>query len=86
VDIGYIAGGLLAWAVLARTTDVNRGALSGKYGGLTAGAAAGVGGAANLLVGNSSGKTVTLQPLSVEGTAGVNVAARVAQITLQAQG
>lgn len=87
VDIGYIAGGVLAWAVLAGTTDLNPGALAGQYGGLTVGAAAGVGGAANLLVGNSSGKTVSLQPLSVEGTAGVNVAAGVAQITLQqAQG
>lgn len=86
VDIGYIAGGILAWAVLAPTTDVSPGVLAGQYGGLTVGAAAGVGGAANLLVGNSSGKTVTLQPLSVEGTAGVNVAAGVAQITLQYQG
>lgn len=87
VDIGYIAGGVLAWAVLAPTTDLSPGALAGQYGGLTVGAAAGVGGAANLLVGNASGKTVSLQPLSVEGTAGVNVAAGVAQITLQqAQG
>jgi hypothetical protein len=84
VDIGYIAGGVLAWAVLAPTTNLSPGALAGQYGGLTAGAAAGVGGAANLLVGNSSGKTVTLQPLSVEGTVGVNVAAGVAQITLHA--
>jgi len=82
VDIGYIAGGVLAWAVLAPTTNLNPDALAGQYGGLTAGASAGVGGGANLLVGNSSGKTVTLQPLSIEGTVGVNVAAGVTQITL----
>ncbi len=86
VDVGYIAGGILAWAVLAPTTNLNPGALAGQYGGLTAGAAAGVGGAVDVLVGNSSGKTVTLQPLSIEGSAGVNVAAGVAQITLHAQG
>src|SRR5690242_11718503 len=43
VDIGYLQSGVLAWAVLAPSTDVNPNALAGDYGGLTAGATAGVG-------------------------------------------
>ena len=81
-DIGFHNGGIIAWAVLAPTTDVGKGALAGSYGGLTAAAAVGVGASANLLVGSSNGQTISLQPLSVEGMTGLNVAAGIAQITL----
>ena len=81
VDIGYTAGGIIAWAVLAPTSSLSPGALAGKYGGVTAGASAAVGGAVSVLVGGSR-KTVSLQPLNVEGTAGVNVAAGVEELTL----
>ena len=81
VDIGYHAGGVLAWAVLAPSTTVAKAALEGTYVGVTASAAAGVGAGANLLVGGS-GNTISLQPLSVEGATGVNVAAGVAGLTL----
>src|SRR5271166_7145053 len=88
VDIGYSAGGVMVWAVLAPTNNLGHGALDGKYGGLTAGAAAGVGGAANVLVGGSQDaqKTISLQPLSIEGTTGLNVAAGVLELTLKTQG
>ncbi len=82
VDIGYHAGGIVAWAVLAPTTNVAKGALAGSYGGVTGGAAVGVGASANVLVGNASGQTISLQPLSVEGMTGLNVAAGIAQIVL----
>lgn len=85
VDVGYKAAGVIAWAVLAPTTDVAKGALAGTYGGLTGGAAFGVGGSANLLVGGS-GQTISLQPLSVEGMAGINVAAGIAGIVLHRAG
>jgi hypothetical protein len=81
VDIGYHAGGVVAWAVLAPTTNVAQGALAGTYGGVTGGAAFGVGVGANLLVGGSE-QTISMQPLSVEGTTGINVAAGIAQIVL----
>ncbi len=81
VDIGYLQSGVLAWAVLSPTADLEPGALAGDYGGVTAGATAGVGGAANLLVGGSN-KTISLQPLSVEGTTGFNLAAGIATISL----
>lgn len=84
VDAGYIAGGIIIWSVLAPTTKLDRGALAGDYGGLVAGATPGVGGTVNLLVGGSA-KTVSLQPLSVEGSAGVNVAAGVTAMTLHAE-
>ena len=58
------------------------GALAGNYGGPTAGAAVGAGIGANVLIGGSS-KQVTLQPVSVEGSVGLNVAAGVASVTLQ---
>jgi hypothetical protein len=82
VDIGYQKSGVIIWAVLAPTTVLKPGALSGDYGGVTAGASAGVGGNANVLIGGST-KSISLQPLSVEGTQGINIAAGIAAITLK---
>ncbi len=82
VDIGYTKGGVLMWAVLAPTHNPPPDALAGDYGGVTAGASVGVGAAANLLVGGSNHQ-ISLQPLSVEGEKGLNVAAGIAQITLR---
>lgn len=79
VDIGYTRGGIMVWAVLA-PGDVGHGALAGNYGGVTAGAAVGIGANAHALVGGAN--NVTLQPLSVEGQTGLNVAAGVASLTL----
>ncbi len=83
VDLGYHGGGVVAWAVLAPTTVLGPGALAGSYGGVTGSAAVGVGAGANVLVGTSSAQTISLQPLSVEGMTGVNVAAGIAQIVLR---
>ena len=84
VDIGYTAGGVLVWTVLAPTVSPAPGALSGSYGGATASATAGVGVGANVLVGGSN-STVSLQPLSIEGNTGLNIAAGVAALTLTFQ-
>jgi Protein of unknown function (DUF992) len=84
VDIGYVQGGVMVWTVLAPTTAPPPGALSGTYVGVTASATAGVGVGANVLVGGS-GNTVSLQPLSIEGNTGLNVAAGVAGLTLTFQ-
>lgn len=85
VDIGYTKGGVIMWAVLAPTNNPPPHALTGEYGGVTAGASVGVGAAANLLVGGS-GHEFSLQPLSVQGEKGLNVAAGIAQITLRPAG
>jgi hypothetical protein len=82
-DIGYHAGGIVVWLVLAPTKELGKGALAGSYGGVTGGAAVGAGGAANVLIGGST-KTISLQPLSLEGVTGLNVAAGLAQIELTA--
>ena len=85
VDIGYTRGGVLMWAVLAPTNNPPPHALAGQYGGVTGGAAVGVGANANLLIGGSSHE-ISLQPLSVEGEKGLNVAAGIAAITLAPAG
>jgi Protein of unknown function (DUF992) len=84
VDIGYQQSGVILWAVFAPSTDLKPGALTGDYGGITAGAAAGVGGNANVLVGGST-KSISLQPLSIEGDKGINLAVGIAAISLQYQ-
>jgi hypothetical protein len=80
-DIGYQQAGVLIWSVVA-PTDTAAHALAGHYGGVTAGASVGVGASGDVLVGGSN-KTITLQPLSIEGTTGLNVAAGVAELTLR---
>ncbi|HTV89538.1 MAG TPA: DUF992 domain-containing protein [Stellaceae bacterium] len=81
VDIGYTAGGVLIWTVVAPTATLAPGDLAGTYAGGTASATVGVGVGANALVGGS-GNHVVLQPLSIETSRGLNVAAGVASITL----
>lgn len=82
VDIGYQSGGVIVWAVFAPSADVGKGALAGEYGGATGGAAVGVGATANVLIGGFK-KSFTLQPVSIEGNTGLNVAAGIAQVTLR---
>jgi len=79
VDVGYTRGGIMVWAVFA-PGQVGHGALAGNYGGVTAGAAVGVGANAHALVGGAN--NITLQPVSIEGQTGLNVAAGVAGVTL----
>jgi len=81
LDLGATAGGEMVWAVYAPTTR-RFGALAGQYTGATAEATVGAGLGANVLVGGSD-RTVALQPLSVQGQAGLNVAAGVAELVLR---
>ena len=57
------------------------GSLAGSYGGATASGTVGVGVGANVLLGGSN-KQVTLQPVSVEGSKGLNVAAGIGAVDL----
>ena len=82
VDLGIKGGGVMAWAVLAPTNGVSRRALAGKYVGASGDASLGVGGGANVLVGGSH-RSVALQPVSVTGNVGVNLALGVAGLTLR---
>jgi Protein of unknown function (DUF992) len=80
LDLGATAGGEMVWAVFA-PTDRRFGALAGNYGGASAEATVGAGVGANVLVGGSN-RTVSLQPLSVQGQAGLNLAVGVAGLDL----
>lgn len=82
VDIGFTGEGYMVWAVFA-PGQVAKGALAGTYSGATADVAAGLGLGANVLIGGSN-KQIALQPVSIEGMTGLNVAAGFGQITLQA--
>jgi hypothetical protein len=81
LDLGATTGGEMVWSVFAPSTR-RFGALAGHYGGASAEATVGAGLGANVLVGGSD-RTVTLQPVSVQGQAGLNVAAGVAEMNLR---
>lgn len=84
IDIGVTGTTVIEWVVLAPTTDYEYqvGSLSGDYRGVSAEASAAVGAGVNILVGGSE-NTVSLQPVSVQGQEGVNVAVGIAEIELR---
>jgi uncharacterized protein DUF992 len=82
LDVGVTGGGRLVWAVFAPTSHVGCGALRGSYVGASGSASIGVGLGANVLIGGSH-RTISLQPLSVEGQLGVNLALGVSRLTLR---
>jgi hypothetical protein len=81
IDIGATAGGVMVWAVYAPTSRA-AGSLAGNFGGASAEATVGAGVGANVLIGGSN-RTIQLQPLSVQGQTGLNVAAGVSGIELR---
>ena len=81
VDIGYTKDAQIVWLVFA-PGNIAPGALTGDYGGVGAQATVGVGGAVNVLIGGSS-KQLSLQPVSVQGNLGLNVAAGFAEVVLK---
>jgi hypothetical protein len=81
IDLGFTKEAHIIWLVFAPGA-VAPGSLAGDYGGATASATVGAGVGANVLLGGSN-KQITLQPVSVEGSAGLNVAAGVAAVTLR---
>lgn len=82
VDIGFTKEAQMVWLVFA-PGSIAKGALAGSYVGATVSATVGVGAGANVLVGGGSGQ-ITLQPVSVEGNVGLNVAAGVGEVELKA--
>jgi uncharacterized protein DUF992 len=84
IDIGVTGRTVVAWAVFA-PGKVNKGALKGTYTGASAEATVAVGLGANVLVGGFK-KGINLQPISVQGQTGLNVAAGVASLKLRYAG
>ena len=81
LDVGVTVGGEMVWAVYA-PTSARVAALAGIYSGAGAEATVGAGLGANVLLGGSD-RTVALQPLSVQGQAGLNIAAGVTSLELR---
>jgi hypothetical protein len=81
LDVGVTRRARMVWSVFAPTTGVGRGALAGTYAGASAQATVGAGVGANVLVGGGS-RSFSLQPLSVQGQTGLNLALGVAGLDL----
>jgi Protein of unknown function (DUF992) len=81
VALGAVSQGRLVWGVLAPASGIPHGALSGSYTGVGAQASAGAGLGANVLVGGT-GRAFSLQPVSISGQTGLNIAGGVTTITL----
>ena len=82
VDIGFTKEAQVMWLVFAPGV-VTPGALAGTYAGAAAQAAPGAGMGSNVLMGGSH-KQISLQPVSVAGAEGLNVAGGLAEISLYA--
>jgi uncharacterized protein DUF992 len=82
LDLGITAQTQLAWAVNAPNNRVDRGDLAGNYGGVGANASVGIGGGGNFLVGGPA-NSYALQPISLQGQTGLNVAAGIADLQLE---
>jgi hypothetical protein len=80
LDLGVVGGGIMVWVVFT-TTVAGPGFLAGDYFGASGEASLGAGLGANVLIGGSN-RTVTLQPISVSGQIGLNVAVGVAELRL----
>ena len=82
IDIGFRRKGTIFWGVFAPSFDTAEGALAGNYGGASGEASIGAGVGANVLIGGSS-NTFSLQPVSVVGFTGLNVAGGIASMSLE---
>ena len=80
LDIGVTKESTIYWKVLARSGDEKAGALAGKYAGVGAEVTVAGGVGANALF--SAGNNFTLQPFSVQGQEGLNIAGGLEQIRL----
>jgi len=81
VDIGFTNEAQMVWLVFAPGV-LAPGSITGSYAGATASGTVGVGVGANVLIGGSN-RQITLQPVSVEGSTGLNVAAGIGAIDLR---
>jgi uncharacterized protein DUF992 len=82
LDLGITQESALAWGVYAPLAQLGPGSLSGNYAGAQGSATLGVGVGGNVLVGGSD-NSIALQPLSVQGQVGVNIAAGLESLELR---
>ena len=82
LDLGITQETALAWSVFAPIAQLGPGDLSGNYAGAQGSASLGVGAGGNVLVGGSN-NSIALQPLSLQGQVGVNIAAGLESLELR---
>ena len=82
LDLGITQESVLAWGVFAPVAQLGPGDLSGNYAGAQGSASLGVGAGGNALVGGSN-NSIALQPLSLQGQVGVNIAAGLESLELR---
>lgn len=82
LDIGVTGNTVMVWTVLSSVPTLAPGMLRGNYVGAAADASIGVGAGAKVLIGGSK-SSVSLQPVSVQGQTGVNLAVGVAEMGLR---
>jgi hypothetical protein len=82
LDLGITQESAIAWAVFAPVGRLGPGDLSGNYVGAQGSASIGVGVGGNVLVGGSA-NSIALQPLSLQGQVGLNVAAGLESLELR---
>ena len=85
LDLGITEQTQFSWAVNSPDGRLGYGGLAGSYGGVGANASVGVGFGGNFLVGGPA-NAYALQPISVQGQTGLNVAAGVAGLELEPVG
>ncbi len=81
LDLGFTQNTTVQWTAFAPNARVPRGGLAGSYGGVGSNASVGVGFGGNFLLGGN-GNQYSLQPISVQGQTGLNVAAGVVSLDL----
>ncbi len=82
LDIGGTVGTVIIWAVFAKQSGYVPGSLAGEYVGISAEETVVVGLGANALVGGNN-DSIALQPLSIQGQAGLNLAVGVTRMILE---
>jgi hypothetical protein len=82
IDIGITQETSLAWGVWAPVARLGIGDLAGNYVGAQGSAAVGVGVGGNVLIGGSN-NSIALQPLSLQGSVGLDVAAGLESLELR---
>ncbi len=86
LDIGVSGESYMKWIVVTPIgNEVGSHALQGRYAGISAGASVGLGVGANALIGGSNEK-IALQPVSVEGKTGLNLAVGLSTLNLAPAG
>ncbi|MFL6796224.1 MAG: DUF992 domain-containing protein [Xanthobacteraceae bacterium] len=81
LDLGITGGAVMVWGVFT-STIAGPGFLAGDYVGASGEATVAAGLGANVLIGGSN-RTVALQPLSVSGQIGLNVAVGLGDLSLR---